>query len=72
MEKPETSMGDHKITGTIDAHFPQSATPALRKLHNDSPVALEGTIGETEIRWRAQGPIEINITIRSSTLVSRP
>jgi Skp family chaperone for outer membrane proteins len=72
IEKPETPIGDRKITGTIDAHFPQVATPALRKLHDDSPVAIEGTIGELDIRWNAEGVVEINITIKSASLVSRP
>ena len=72
IDKPETPIGERKITGTIEAHFPQVATPALRKLHEGSPVVIEGTLGETDIQWNAEGVVEINITIKSSTLVSRP
>jgi hypothetical protein len=71
MEKPDISVGERKITGMVAAHFADSATPELRKLHTNSPVAIEGTIGEARLSWPANGPVEINVVIDSSTLVSR-
>jgi len=71
VEKPDISVGERKLTGMVAAHFAESATPELRKLHVNSPVAIEGTVGETRISWTANGPVDIFVRIDSSTLVSR-
>jgi hypothetical protein len=71
MEKPDISVGERKLTGTVAAHFADSATSDLRKLHANSPVAIEGTVGEARISWPANGPVDIYVVIDSSTLVSR-
>jgi multidrug efflux pump subunit AcrA (membrane-fusion protein) len=71
LAKPDISVGDRKLAGGVYAHFPEAATNELRKLHVDSPVAIEGTIASTHIDWDADCPVAVYVTIESSTLVSR-
>jgi multidrug efflux pump subunit AcrA (membrane-fusion protein) len=71
LAKPDISVGERKLIGMVAAHFAEGATAELRKLHVNSPVAIEGTVGEVRISWPANGPVEIIVVIESSTLVSR-
>jgi hypothetical protein len=71
LAKPDVSVGDRKLGGAVYAHFPEAATNELRKLHVNSPVAIEGTIGGTHIDWHTDGAVDVFVTIESSTLVSR-